>query len=792
MVNSLTPTKTYPSRPSARRSFPIIGMHCASCAKLIERKLLKTPGVVSASVNYASEEAVVECDPVVSNEQLAKSVEEAGYRAIIQSQDLKLGSQNEKTPEEIKEEEKKKELKNLKLKVVVSSVLSSLIFAGSFPDWLPFVPSVLTDPFVLWVLATPIQFWAGRSFYQATWSGLRNRTASMDTLVSIGTTAAYGYSVLSLIFGGLMYFDTSAVIITLILLGRYLEAKAKAHTSDAIKKLLGLQAKTARVLRSNKSAEHELTAKDIKQGNFFEEDLPIDKVKVGDFIRVRPGEKIPVDGVIVEGVSSVDESMVTGESMPVEKGVGDKVIGATINKSGSFIFRADKVGSDTVLAQIVRMVSEAQSSRAPIQRLVDVVSSYFVPSVLMLAVITFVVWYDFGLATDAFVNMIAVLIIACPCAMGLATPTAIMVGVGRGAEKGILIKDAESLEIAHKVKTIIFDKTGTLTEGKPKVTDILPVYSLRSGVRDGRKSRKLTYGSTSKLLRLAASLEQGSEHSLAEAILEKAREENLSFLKVRGFKAYPGMGIEGEIDGVKYYLGNRSLMGKMRIDTEMCENQVVTLESEGKTVVFLSTNREVLGIISIADTLKPHVKDVTYELKRRGIDVWMITGDNQRAARAIAGQAGIENVLAEVLPNQKAEKVNELKQNSQATARREAIKIAFVGDGVNDAPALAASDIGIAMGTGTDVAIEAAGITLLSRDIRSVLTALNLSSASISIIRQNLFWAFGYNVVLIPVAMGVLYPLFGILLNPALAAFAMAASSISVVVNSLRLKNIEV
>lgn len=785
---------------SRKLSFPIIGMHCASCAKLIERKLLKTPGVLSASVNYASEQASVECDSLVSNEQLANSVEEAGYKAIIQNSKIKdQKNQEESSVEEIKEREKKKELKNLRFKVIISSILSSLIFAGSFPDWLPFVPDILSNSFVLWVLTTPIQFWAGRSFYQATWSGLRNRTASMDTLVAIGTTAAYGYSVWSLIFGGPMYFDTAAVIITLILLGRYLEAKAKAHTSDAIKKLLGLQAKTARVLLP---AGHELAQKfqgsKVLVGNkkYYEVDLPIGEVQAGFMMRVRPGEKVPTDGVIVEGASSVDESMVTGESLPIEKGVGDKVIGATINKSGSFIFRAERVGSETVLAQIVKMVSEAQSSRAPIQKIVDIVSSYFVPSVLMLAVATFVVWYDLGFATNALVNMIAVLIIACPCAMGLATPTAIMVGVGKGAEKGILIKDAESLEVAHKIRAIVFDKTGTLTEGKPKVTDVIAVYGSEFAVDSNKKNRRPTI----RPLQIAASLEQGSEHSLADAILEKAKEEKLPLLKVSEFRSHPGMGIEGKISKKKYFLGNRALMTKMGADISRYKDEVENLEGEGKTVVYLSENSWIVALVSVADTIKPNVREVVNELKRRGIDVWMITGDNQRTARAIAKLAGIENVLAEVLPDEKAKKVKELKARDLDSAvssnkdrhTKQPTTVAFVGDGINDAPALAAADIGIAMGTGTDVAIEAAGITLLNRDIRSVLTAFNLSSASISIIKQNLFWAFGYNVLLIPVAMGALYPIFGLLLNPALAAFAMAASSISVVGNSLRLKVIKI
>ncbi|KKQ53138.1 MAG: Cation-transporting ATPase [Candidatus Woesebacteria bacterium GW2011_GWB1_39_10b] len=806
-----------PNNEFTKRSFPIIGMHCASCAKLIERKLAGTPGVLSASVNYGSEQASVDVDPTVTDDQLAKSVEEAGYKAlIIQKSKIK----NQKSIEDLKEEEKRKELRNLKTKVLISSILSVLIFAGSFPEWLFFIPRLLSDPFILLLLTLPVQFWAGWQFYQATWSGLKNRTASMDTLIAIGTSAAFGYSFTSVLFGGHMYFDTAAIIITLILLGRFLEAKAKAHTSDAIKKLLGLQAKTARVLRTmNNELTNQLTKAIgslfmVHGKKYFEVDIPIEEVKVGDLIRVRPGEKIPTDGVIVEGSSSIDESMVTGESIPVEKMKGDTVIGATINKSGSFIFEATKVGADTMLAQIVKMVTEAQSSRAPIQRLVDLISSYFVPVVLIIAVATFVVWYDFGTFSQALTNLIAVLIIACPCAMGLATPTAIMVGTGRGAEKGILIKDAESLEIANKVEITIFDKTGTLTEGKPTVTDIIEVHRSSFMVHGKSRNSKLTMNNeltNHELLKIAASLEKGSEHALGEAILKKAEEEKIVFKNVESFSAVPGHGIEGNIDGKKYFLGNRALMEKEGVEYKNSEDQIAKLEEEGKTVMLLATASKLLGLIAVADTLKEGVPEVVETLEEKGIEVWMITGDNERTAKAIAKEAGIKNVLASVLPDQKAEKVKKLKVHgsgfivssrakegsktmnneltNQLTKRR---TVAFVGDGINDAPALAASDVGIAMGTGTDVAIESAGITLLNRDIRSVLTALNLSRVTLSVIKQNLFWAFGYNVILIPVAMGVLYPFFGWLLNPALAAFAMAASSISVVTNSLRLKKVKI
>lgn len=694
---------------STKKTFPIVGMHCASCAKLIERSILKVPGVISCSVNYGNESAVVDLENGVNESDISNAVTGAGYKAIMDNSSTS------------KEKEKEKEIKDLKLKVVISSVLSFFIFVGSFPEWF----GINVDPIILLILTTPVQFWVGKDFYLATWSGLRNRAASMDTLISIGTTAAYLYSILS-IFGIVegMYFDTAAVIITLILLGRLLEAKAKSHTSDAIKKLLGLQAKTARVIRNGK-----------------EFDINLNEVEVGDKIRVRPGEKIPVDGKLIDGQSAVDESMITGESIPVDKIVGSNVIGSTINKSGSFVYRATGVGSDTLLSRIVDMVKIAQGSRAPIARLADVVSSYFVPIVLILAVSTFVFWYMMGFPVGAFINLVAVLIIACPCAMGLATPTAIMAGTGKGAEYGVLIKDASSLENAHKIKTIIFDKTGTLTIGKPVVTDV----------------------SDPKIVSIVASLEQGSEHVLGEAILDYAKYKKTKLFEVSKFISIPGKGIEGVINSKKYFFGkdiNKS-------------DLIMKLESQGKTVMTLKSGGKTLGFIAVADTIKPGVKEVISKLNRKGIETWMVTGDNSRTANAVAKIAGIKNVIAEVLPNEKANKVKEFKD------------VAFVGDGINDAPALAAADVGIAMGTGTDVAMESAGITLLNKEFNSVLVAINLSKITMRIIKQNLFWAFGYNVILIPAAaLG--------LLNPMLASFAMAASSISVVLNSLRLNRVKI
>lgn len=726
-----------------KTSFPILGMHCSSCARLIEKGLKKVPGVTDATVNYGSEQATVVYDPtVVTVPRLRSLISKLGYQAIIDGD-----------PETTKEETKKRELNELKIKVIASGILSALIVLGSFPEW--FGQTFFAHPLILLLFATPVQFWAGWRFYQATWSGLKNRTASMDTLIAIGTSAAFGYSLVSTT----KYFDTAAVITTLILLGRYLEAKAKAHTSDAIKKLLHLQAKTALVIRDGK-----------------EMNIPIEEVRVGDTIRVRPGEKVPVDGRITEGASTIDESMVTGESIPIDKTVGDAVIGGTINRTGTFLFTATKIGKDTMLSQIVRMVAEAQSSRPPIARLADLISSYFVPAVLMISVATFVVWYDVGSFSAAFTNMIAVLIIACPCALGLATPTAIMVGIGRGAAAGILIKDANVLEVAHKTTVAIFDKTGTLTRGEPIVTDVLFLQD-EAVVKNA-----------------VATLEKHSEHPLSKAILGFL--ENLGHrgnLKVKNFSAIEGFGVKGDVEGVSVVVGNKKLMENEGVaPNAMIDAKARNWMSEGKTLAYVAMDKRTVGLIAIADTIKSEAKEMVRDLTRMGITVWMITGDNEITARAIAKEAGIENVMASVLPQEKAEKIKELKRNSPHPPLKvrgdNGGVIAFVGDGINDAPALAAADVGIAMGTGTDVAIESAGVTLLNTDLRSVVTAIRLSRATLSVIKQNLFWAFAYNVVLIPVAMGFLYPFTGWLLNPALAAFAMAASSVSVVGNSLRLK----
>ncbi|MBI2086284.1 copper-translocating P-type ATPase [Candidatus Daviesbacteria bacterium] len=740
------------------KTFPIKGMHCASCVRLIEKVVGKVEGVSSCSVNLLTEKATVAFDPQkVDEAKISAAVSSVGYEVL-----------KEESSEDLERKQKESELRDLKRKVIVSLSLGILIVFGSFPKLMGFAPAVLQNSFVQLFLAIPVQFWAGWVFYQATIPALKHRTANMDTLVVIGTTVAFAYSAFVTFFPFVVqnlgitpapYFDVSTIIIGLILLGRFFEAKAKAGTSEAIKKLVGLQARTARVVRGNQ-----------------EIDIPIDQVLVGDIIRVRPGEKIAVDGVIVEGESSVDESMVTGESIPVDKGLKDIVIGATINKTGTFLYKATKVGADTLLAQIIKLVEEAQGSKAPIQRLADLISSYFVPAVLMLAIATFVVWYVFGpnpYFLFAMLNMVAVLIIACPCAMGLATPTAIMVGVGIGAEQGILIKDAESLETAHKINTVIFDKTGTLTKGKPEVTDVIPtsvILSKRSESKD-------------LILRLAASIEKGSEHSLAEAIVKKAQKQNLKLDSVIGFKAIAGAGVEGEVDGKKIFLGNRKLMERENIEISSFSGQIEKLENEGKTVMMLSIANKLAGLVAVADTVKESAKEGVKALQEKGIEVVMITGDNQRSANAIAKYIGIKRVLAQILPDQKEAEVRKIQKEKKI--------VAMVGDGINDAPALAAADVGIAMGTGTDVAIEAGDITLINKDLRSVVAAIELSKKTMRTIKLNLFWAFGYNIILIPVAMGILYPVFRILLSPIFASAAMALSSISVVGNSLLLKRVK-
>jgi Cu+-exporting ATPase len=609
-----------------------------------------------------------------------------------------------------------------------------------------------------------VQFWAGWPFYQGLWSTLKHRTADMNTLVALGTSAAYGYSVVATFLPGLLaighdvhvhvYYETSVVIITLILLGRLLEARARGHTSAAIRALMGLRPKTARVVRDGVT-----------------EDVPVEAVKTGELVLVRPGEQVPVDGRIVEGHSTLDESMLTGESLPIEKVAGDEVFGATLNKTGSFTLLATGVGSQTALAQIIRLVQEAQGSKAPIQRLADYVASIFVPAVLGIAALTFVIWALFGPApsfTLALLNCVAVLIIACPCSLGLATPTAIMVGTGKGAELGVLFKNAPGLETANKLQVIVLDKTGTLTQGKPTVTDI----ATQRGFTEA------------DVLRLAASAERGSEHPLGEAIVEAARAQGLTLEESQDFQAMPGHGIRTTVGTQTVLVGNVQCLQEAGVAPGRLQKTAEVFASDGKTPVYVAVHGRGAGLIAVADTLKPHAKEAVEALRDLGLEILMITGDHQRTAAAIGRKLGIDRVLAEVMPEEKSRQIQKL----QATGKR----VAMVGDGINDAPALAQADVGIAIGTGTDVAMEAADITLMSGDVRGITTAMYLAHHTMRTIKQNLFWAFVYNIVGIPIAAGLLYPAFGILLNPMLAAVAMALSSVSVVTNSLRLRRVRV
>ncbi len=742
--------------------FKVLGMHCASCALTIERALKKNEGVSEAAVNFGTEKALISYDPTkISVDKLSAAVKEVGYGLEAASQEAEESKKkDEGLVVDHAEHQRARELDQMRLKLIVGGGLSVLVLLGSYPAWFPWLPSFLINPLVLFLLNIPVQFWVGAQFYRGLWLLARYHQADMNTLIAMGTLAAFGYSAIvtfvPTIFsrGGLtldLYYDTAAVIIVLILLGKFLEARAKGRAGAAIKKLMGLAPKYARLVRDGQ-----------------EIDLPIAEVKAGDVLRVRPGEKIPVDGEMLDGHSAIDESMVTGESMPVSKNPGDLVIGATINRSGSFTFRATKVGQETMLAQIIKLVEEAQGSKAPIQRLADLISGYFVPVVIVTAIITFLVWYFLGPApalTLALANFVAVLIIACPCALGLATPTAIMVGVGRGAEAGILIRDAETLEIAHQIKAIILDKTGTLTIGQPAVTDLVSF-------------------SKEEWLAMAAAAEKNSEHPLARAIVESAKEKGLVLVEPKNFESIAGKGIRAEVEGQKVLVGARILMKDFGIDYSPLESEMIKLEDQAKTVVLAAIQGKIVGLIGIADTLKPNSKEAVSRLQKLGLEVWMLTGDNQRTGEAIGREVGIDQVMAQVLPDQKVAKVKELQAKG--------LKVAMVGDGVNDAPALAQADVGLAMGTGTDVAMEAADITLVRGDLNSIADALELSRRTIRTIKQNLVWAFIYNLVLIPVAAGVLYPFFKILLNPILAAAAMALSSVSVVVNSLRLRRFKI
>jgi len=721
--------------PRVSHTLLVEGMTCAACSARVERVLNRIDGV-KASVNLSTNKAVVEYPSgLVDVETLIKAIEKAGYKAELEVE------RNLDREKELRE----KEIKSLKTSFIISAILSIPLFSAMFFHMAGahnFLSNILNNGWFQLILATPVQFIIGARFYKGAYNSLRGGGANMDVLIAMGTSAAYFYSIYNLLKGiPEYYFESSAVIITLILLGKTLEAVAKGKTSEAIKKLMGLQPKTARVVRDGE-----------------EVDIPIEKLEIGDIVVVRPGERVPVDGIIVEGQSSIDESMLTGESIPVDKTVGDEVIGATINKFGSFKFRATKIGKDTVLAQIIKLVEEAQGSKAPVQRLADKISGIFVPVVVLIALIT-VIGYSL-IAKDfntGLINAVAVLVIACPCALGLATPTAIMVGTGKAAENGILIKSGEHLERAHKMDTIIFDKTGTITKGEPEVTDIIPLNQME----------------VSELLRIGASVEKVSEHPLGQSIVKKAQEEGLSLSDPESFQAISGKGLRARLEDREILIGNRRLMQENHIAIDKIEEEMLRLEEEGKTAMLISIDGLISGIIAVADQIKDSSLKAIKALQDMGLDVYMITGDNERTAKAIARQVGITNVLAEVLPENKAEAVEGLKAEGK--------HVGMVGDGINDAPALATADVGFAIGTGTDVAMEAADITLMSGDLNGVVTAIRLSHKTMRTIKQNLFWAFFYNSIGIPFsALGFL--------DPMVAGAAMAFSSVSVVTNSLRLR----
>ncbi|MDM9580492.1 heavy metal translocating P-type ATPase [Nostoc sp. GT001] len=739
------------------------GMSCASCANSIEDAINSVPGVNECIVNFGAEQATVKYDPRRTDlEAIQEAVDVAGYSAYpLQEQNLMAGE------DDAEKRHRLRESRDLMRKVAVGGIISTVLVIGSLPMMtglhLPFIPIWLHNPWVQLILTTPVQFWCGYSFYINGWKALKRHAATMDTLIALGTSAAYFYSLFPTLFPsffinqGLMpdvYYETAAVVITLILLGRLFENRAKGQTSEAIRKLIGLQAKTARLIRNGR-----------------EVDVPIEEVIIGDVILVRPGEKIPVDGEVIEGASTIDEGMVTGESVAVKKQPGDEVIGATINKTGSFKFRATRVGSDTVLAQIVQLVQQAQGSKAPIQRLADQVTGWFVPAVIAIALLTFIIWFNFtGNVTLALITTVGVLIIACPCALGLATPTSVMVGTGKGAENGILIKGAESLELAHKIQTIVLDKTGTITQGKPTVTDFVTV----NGTANSNEIR---------LVQLTASVERNSEHPLAEAVVRYAQSQEVALADIREFEAIAGSGVQGIVSGHLVQIGTQRWMSELGINTQALQQDKERLEYLGKTAIWIAVDGQIQGLMGISDAIKPTSIQAVRALQKLGLEVVMLTGDNRRTAETIAREVGIKRVLAEVRPDQKAATVQKLQSEGKI--------VAMVGDGINDAPALAQADVGMAIGTGTDVAIAASDITLISGDLRSIVTAIQLSRATIRNIQQNLFFAFIYNVAGIPIAAGILFPIFGWLLNPIIAGAAMAFSSVSVVTNALRLRKFQ-
>lgn len=765
-----TPTQTDHQSPAPSNSITLRlgGMSCAACASAVEQAIQGVSSVQTASVNFATEQATVHLNPQAggsptlsdSVQRIQRAVAEAGYTAEWISDPTAWGD-DDADPEQSQQQRLQRDLQK---KVAVGGGLSSVLVVGSLPMMLgisiPWIPMWLHHPWLQLVLTIPIQFWVGGSFYRGAWAACQRRTADMNTLIVLGTSAAFFYSLGPTLVPqvwidqGLspdVYYEVAAVVITLVLLGRLLEHRAKRQTSAAIRTLIGLQVKTARVIR---------------QGQDYE--IPVAHVQVGDRLRVRPGETIPVDGEVVEGSSTVDEAMVTGESLPVVKQVGDEVIGATLNQSGSFVLQATRVGRETVLAQIIKLVQDAQGSKAPIQKLADQVTHGFVPAVLTIAMLTCLIWLA---VTEnvamALIHTVGVLIIACPCALGLATPTSIMVGTGKGAEHGVLIKGAESLEIAHRIQTLVLDKTGTVTEGKPIVTDVITRSQNRLGI-----------------LRWAAAVEYYSEHPLAAAIVGQARSESIHLPEAQQFEAIPGQGVQASVEGQRIQIGTLSWLAESGVDREQMPDwgsRQQDLETEGKTVVGVAVNGQLEGLIAIADTLKPTSKKAVQILQQMGLNVILLTGDNARTAKAIGLELGIDQVIAEVRPSQKAEQIRSL--------RRQGRRVAMVGDGINDAPALAEADIGIAIGTGTDVAIAASDITLISGDLLGVVTAIQLSHATMQNIRQNLFFAFAYNSAGIPIAAGILYPLLGWHLNPILAGMAMAFSSVSVISNALRLRS---
>lgn len=733
---------------SKQTSLQITGMTCAACANRIEKGLNKMPGVTKATVNFAMETAHVEYSPgEVSIADMQRKVQQLGYKAIIKQEHERAGDHREK------------EIHRQKVNLLISAILSlpllwSMVGHFSFTSWI-YVPELFMNPWMQLILATPVQFYIGGHFYAGAYKALRNGSANMDVLVSLGTSAAYFYSLyLTLVWfsegapahhGPSLYYETSAVLITLVIMGKLFESLAKGRTSEAIKSLMGLQAKTALVIRDGREVS-----------------VPVDEVVVGDIAIVKPGEKIPVDGLVLEGTSSVDESMLTGESLPVEKKAGDTVIGATINKNGMLRVQATKVGKETALAQIIKVVEEAQGSKAPIQRVADRISGIFVPIVVGIAVAAFLVWYFLatpGNFAEALEKAIAILVIACPCALGLATPTSIMAGSGRAAELGVLFKGGEHLEQTHKIDAIILDKTGTVTNGKPELTDVA------------------TIGDETEFLKLVGAAEKNSEHPLAEAIVEGVRKRNIELPGTESFEAIPGFGIKAVVEGRELLIGTRRLMENSGVDAKTVYDQISRLEETGKTVMLVAIDRQYAGIVAVADTIKETSHAAVRRLKEMGIQVMMITGDNERTARAIAAQAGIDYVLAEVLPEGKADEVKKLQAQGK--------KVAMVGDGINDAPALATADVGMAIGTGTDIAMEAADVTLMRGDLSSIPDAIYMSRKTMSNIKQNLFWALGYNTLGIPIAaIGWL--------EPWVAGAAMALSSVSVVLNALRLQRVKV